>query len=96
MLKPWRNSNAQFQLLKFLINGGPEIHKVLEAAPNKIKAIELSDGSRIFDAVWTSIDLVETLLRLSESEGYEKVAPLFNRPVMSCSEVLIFTLAQCK
>mmetsp|Transcript_26187 Transcript_26187/g.86121 ORF Transcript_26187/g.86121 Transcript_26187/m.86121 type:complete len:2355 (-) Transcript_26187:1156-8220(-) len=96
VLKPWRNSNAQFQLLKFLINGGPEIHKVLEAAPNKIKAIELSDGSRIFDAVWTSIDLVETLLRLSESEGYEKVAPLFNRPVMSCSEVLIFTLAQCK
>ena len=41
-----------------------------------------------------SLDLVETLLRLSEHGHYQNISELFKFPVMNCPDMLVLALLQ--
>ncbi|KAK3085676.1 hypothetical protein FSP39_006989 [Pinctada imbricata] len=45
-------------------------------------------------ATWKSLDLVETLLRLSESGHYQQISELFKFPIQSCPDMLVLALLQ--
>ncbi|KAI8491153.1 CCR4-NOT transcription complex subunit 1, partial [Branchiostoma belcheri] len=45
-------------------------------------------------ATWKSLDLIETLLRLSELGHYDQVKGLFNFPIKHCPDMLVLGLLQ--
>ncbi|KAK6167378.1 hypothetical protein SNE40_021420 [Patella caerulea] len=45
---------------------------------------------------WKSLDLVETLLRLSESGHYKPIHDLFKVPIQKCPDILVLALLQTK
>ncbi|XP_064641680.1 CCR4-NOT transcription complex subunit 1-like isoform X3 [Lineus longissimus] len=45
-------------------------------------------------ATWKSLDLVETLLRLSEAGHYQLVSELFKFPIQHCPDMLVLALLQ--
>ena len=45
-------------------------------------------------ATWKSLDLVETLLRLSEQGQYQQVSELFKFPIQHCPDMLVLALLQ--
>ena len=83
----WRNSFGQLHLIKAMLSGPVEIQSLLQDVPRRVP--DSLD-------VWGSIDLVETLLRLSDVEGYDEVAPLFHAPLGECPEILLLALAESR
>ncbi|XP_048461853.1 CCR4-NOT transcription complex subunit 1 isoform X6 [Rhincodon typus] len=57
-----------------------------------LKAPPEDDNREI--ATWKSLDLIETLLRLSELGQYEQVKQLFNFPIKHCPDMLVLALLQ--
>ena len=44
----------------------------------------------------TSLDLIETLLNLSEAGHFDEVHQLFNFPLKHCPDILLFGVLQSK
>ncbi|XP_042196278.1 CCR4-NOT transcription complex subunit 1 isoform X7 [Callorhinchus milii] len=57
-----------------------------------LKAPPEDDNREI--ATWKSLDLIETLLRLSELGQYEQVKQLFSFPIKHCPDMLVLALLQ--
>uniref|UniRef100_A0A3P8X1I3 CCR4-NOT transcription complex, subunit 1 n=1 Tax=Cynoglossus semilaevis TaxID=244447 RepID=A0A3P8X1I3_CYNSE len=61
-------------------------------ATDILKAPPEDDNREI--ATWKSLDLVESLLRLSEVGQYEQVKQLFSFPIKHCPDMLVLALLQ--
>ncbi|MGH0142292.1 UNVERIFIED_CONTAM: hypothetical protein FKN15_002874 [Acipenser sinensis] len=61
-------------------------------ATDILKAPPEDDNREI--ATWKSLDLIESLLRLSEVGQYEQVKQLFNFPIKHCPDMLVLALLQ--
>lgn len=94
--RPWKNTEGQ---LSFIVQAlrNPDVFcfadypchtvvtDILKAAPD--------DDNRDI-TTWRSLDLVETLLRLSEAGHYQQVSELFKFPIQNCPDMLVLALLQ--
>lgn len=94
--RPWKNTEGQ---LSFVVQSlrNPDVFcfadypchtvviDILKAAPD--------DDNRDI-ATWKSLDLVESLLRLSEAGHYQQVSELFKFPIQNCPDMLVLALLQ--
>jgi CCR4-NOT transcription complex subunit 1 len=87
LLGRWRNSAAQLSVLKALIASPEEVHKLLLQIPRRVSHTDL---------IWGSLDFVETLLRLSDSQGLDSVAPLFSAPLSQCPDILLLAMSESR
>ena len=80
----WRNSAGQLGLMKAILSRADETSSLV-----------LQSSRRVHDSevIWGSVDFVEALLRLSDSEGCDEVGPLFAPALTECPDVLILSLA---
>ncbi|XP_056008647.1 CCR4-NOT transcription complex subunit 1-like isoform X3 [Ostrea edulis] len=94
--RPWKNTEGQ---LSFIVQSlrNPDVFcfadypchtvviDILKSAPD-------DDNREI--VTWKSLDLVETLLRLSDSGHYQTVSEMFKIPVQNCPDMLVLALLQ--
>jgi CCR4-NOT transcription complex subunit 1 len=81
----WRQSKCQLQVMKAVLSR-PEL--VLNLLMRGSRQVPSSDS------IWGSVDFVETLLRLSDIEGYDEVLPMFSSGVSDFPDVLLLSLAK--
>ncbi|KAF7224984.1 transcript variant X6 [Nothobranchius furzeri] len=94
--RPWKHAEGQLSFIQHsLINpdgfcfADYPCHTV---AIDILKAPPEDDNREI--ATWKSLDLVESLLRLSEVGQYEQVKQLFSFPIKHCPDMLVLALLQ--
>jgi CCR4-NOT transcription complex subunit 1 len=57
---------------------------------------ELPDINSLMIDVWSSPEVIEILLHLSETQSYHKVRKILDTPIASCPEYLLLALSQAK
>jgi CCR4-NOT transcription complex subunit 1 len=87
MFGRWRNSVAQLSVLKAFIASPEEVHNLLLQSPRRVPQTDL---------IWGSFDFVETLLRLSDVQGMDHVAPLFAAPLSQCPDILLLAFSESR
>lgn len=87
----WTNTSAQLAVVKLLISSDVDVHKCFEGTSRRTEASDVASHP-----LWSSVDLIETLLQLSDAEGEHQVMPLLTGPRNTCPELLLYGLAQCK
>ena len=87
----WRNATAQLALLRACITGPDHLRNLFLASPRRVSP----DSGQPDSPLWGSIDLVEALIRLSDSQGLAAVAPLLDAPREQCPELFALALVQC-
>lgn len=92
----WKNPESQFSLIQQILKN-PDIicyadYPFHSVAVDVLKASPESDNKEI--TIWRSLDLVETLLHLSERGLYSQVQDLFKFPTQHCPDVLVLALLQ--
>ncbi|XP_029951285.1 CCR4-NOT transcription complex subunit 1 isoform X6 [Salarias fasciatus] len=94
--RPWKHAEGQLSFIQHsLMNldvfcfADFACHTV---AIDILKAPPEDDNREI--ATWKSLDLVESLLRLSEVGQYEQVKQLFSFPIKHCPDMLVLALLQ--
>ena len=88
----WHNMRGQLSLLKAAVVAPPDIVSFAHCQRRVlIPGFELRGG--VLSQTWSSLDLVDTLLSLSETPLYSQVKPLFDHPTKNCPETLLGTLA---
>ncbi|POM73330.1 CCR4-NOT transcription complex subunit, partial [Phytophthora palmivora] len=94
LLRPWKNSRAHISILKAAVEAPPEVLSFAES-PRKLAPFEGADASAVpKNGVWFSLDVVETLLQVSEQDCYGDVRKLLDGAMKTCPDVLIANLAQ--
>ncbi|KAJ0400375.1 hypothetical protein ATCC90586_008488 [Pythium insidiosum] len=94
LLRPWKHSRAHMQFLKAAIESPPEVISFAES-PRRLAPFEGADASHVpKNGVWFSLDVVETLLDVSEKDCYEDVRRILDTAMKSCPDVIIANLAQ--
>ncbi|XP_076470610.1 CCR4-NOT transcription complex subunit 1-like isoform X2 [Babylonia areolata] len=98
LFRPWNNTEGQLSLIlhslrshdvfcfaDYLPASDLVVCDILKSAP--------SDDDREV-STWKSLNLVETLLRLSEAGHYQPVSDAFKFPMNKCPDVLVLALLQ--
>ncbi|TDH65786.1 hypothetical protein CCR75_009587 [Bremia lactucae] len=94
LLRPWNNKRAQMNILKAAVEAPSEVLSFSES-PHKLAPFEGADASAVpKNGVWFSLDIVETLLQLSEHDCYSDVRKLLDGAMKTCPDVLIANFAQ--
>ncbi|KAL8007311.1 putative CCR4-Not complex component, Not1, MIF4G-like domain superfamily [Plasmopara halstedii] len=94
LLRPWTNSRAHMSILKVAVEAPPDVLSFLDS-PQKLAPFEGADASSVpKNGVWFSLDIVETLLQVSEKDCYGDVRKLLDGAMKTCPDVLIANLAQ--
>ncbi|KAG6606514.1 CCR4-NOT transcription complex subunit 1 [Phytophthora cinnamomi] len=94
LLRPWKNSRAHISILKAAVEAPPEVLSFSESL-HKLAPFEGADASAVpKNGVWFSLDVVETLLQVSEQDCYGDVRKLLDGAMKTCPDVLIANLAQ--
>lgn len=94
LLRPWKNSRAHISILKAAVEAPPEVLSFSES-PRKLAPFEGADASAVpKNGVWFSLDIVDTLLQVSEQDCYGDVRKLLDGAMKACPDVLIANLAQ--
>uniref|UniRef100_A0A3Q2EDJ4 CCR4-NOT transcription complex subunit 1 n=1 Tax=Cyprinodon variegatus TaxID=28743 RepID=A0A3Q2EDJ4_CYPVA len=94
--RPWKHAEGQLSFIQqSLMN--PEVFCFADypchtVVIDLLKAPPEDDNREI--ATWKSLDLVESLLRLSEVGQYEQVKQLFSFPIKHCPDMLVLALLQ--
>nr|XP_006813651.1 PREDICTED: CCR4-NOT transcription complex subunit 1-like [Saccoglossus kowalevskii] len=96
--RTWKNREGQLSWIQQALNN-PEIFCFADypchtAVTDILKAPPDDENREI--ATWKSLDLVETLLRLSETGKYDQVKSLFTFPIKNCPDVLLLALLQAQ
>ncbi|XP_075998562.1 CCR4-NOT transcription complex subunit 1 isoform X4 [Genypterus blacodes] len=94
--RPWKHAEGQLSFIQHSLMS-PEVFCFADypchtVAIDILKAPPEDDNREI--ATWKSLDLVESLLRLSEVGQYEQVKQLFNFPTKHCPDMLVLALLQ--
>lgn len=94
LLRPWKHSRAHISILKAAMESPPEVLSFTDS-PHKLAPFEGADASGVpANGVWFSLDVVETLLNVSEKDCYGDVRKLLEMGMKACPDVLIANLAQ--
>ncbi|KAF4148359.1 CCR4-Not complex component [Phytophthora infestans] len=94
LLRPWKNSRAHVCILKAAVEAPPEVLSFSDS-PHKLAPFEGADASAVpKNGVWFSLDIVDTLLQVSEQDCYGDVRKLLDGAMKMCPDVLIANLAQ--
>ncbi|XP_078337543.1 CCR4-NOT transcription complex subunit 1-like isoform X2 [Crassostrea virginica] len=94
--RPWKNTEGQ---LSFIVQSlrNPDVFCFADY-PCHTVVIDILKSSPDEDnreiVTWKSLDLVETLLRLSDSGHYQTVSELFKIPIQNCPDMLVLALLQ--
>ncbi|XP_072242747.1 CCR4-NOT transcription complex subunit 1 isoform X1 [Leuresthes tenuis] len=94
--RPWKHAEGQLSFIQHSLMN-PEVfcfadYPCHSVAIDILKAPPEDDNREI--ATWKSLDLVESLLRLSEVGQYEQVKQLFSFPIKHCPDMLVLALLQ--
>ncbi|XP_033896039.1 CCR4-NOT transcription complex subunit 1 isoform X5 [Acipenser ruthenus] len=94
--RPWKHAEGQLSFVQHSLMN-PDIFCFADypchtVATDILKAPPEDDNREI--ATWKSLDLIESLLRLSEVGQYEQVKQLFNFPIKHCPDMLVLALLQ--
>ncbi|XP_033897529.2 CCR4-NOT transcription complex subunit 1 isoform X2 [Acipenser ruthenus] len=94
--RPWKHAEGQLSFVQHSLMN-PDIFCFADypchtVATDMLKAPPEDDNREI--ATWKSLDLIESLLRLSEVGQYEQVKQLFNFPIKHCPDMLVLALLQ--
>ncbi|XP_036399215.1 CCR4-NOT transcription complex subunit 1 isoform X6 [Megalops cyprinoides] len=94
--RPWKHAEGQLSFIQHSLMN-PDIFCFADypchtVAIDILKAPPEDDNREI--ATWKSLDLVESLLRLSEVGQYEQVKQLFSFPIKHCPDMLVLALLQ--
>ncbi|KAM3608780.1 uncharacterized protein V6R79_004573 [Siganus canaliculatus] len=94
--RPWKHAEGQLSFIQHSLMS-PEVFSFADypchtVAIDILKAPPEDDNREI--ATWKSLDLVESLLRLSEAGQYEQVKQLFGFPIKHCPDMLVLALLQ--
>ncbi|XP_054476256.1 CCR4-NOT transcription complex subunit 1 isoform X3 [Anoplopoma fimbria] len=94
--RPWKHAEGQMSFIQHSLMS-PEVFSFADypchtVAIDILKAPPEDDNREI--ATWKSLDLVESLLRLSEVGQYEQVKQLFSFPIKHCPDMLVLALLQ--
>ncbi|XP_069757052.1 CCR4-NOT transcription complex subunit 1 isoform X1 [Narcine bancroftii] len=94
--RPWKHAEGQLSFIQHSLMN-PDIFCFADypchtVVTDILKAPPEDDNREI--ATWKSLDLIETLLRLSELGQYEQVKQLFNFPIKHCPDMLVLALLQ--
>ncbi|XP_035520456.1 CCR4-NOT transcription complex subunit 1 isoform X9 [Morone saxatilis] len=94
--RPWKHAEGQLSFIQHSLMS-PEVFCFADypchtVAIDILKAPPEDDNREI--ATWKSLDLVESLLRLSEVGQYEQVKQLFAFPIKHCPDMLVLALLQ--
>ncbi|TPX41510.1 hypothetical protein SeLEV6574_g06049 [Synchytrium endobioticum] len=90
----WRNIKGQLSFLKQAIQHRPELFVVTQSLGRRV--IDTPTMTSLVNQPWNSLDLLETLLALSESEMYEEVERIFDFASQQAPEVILLGLAELK
>eukprot|EP01119_Soliformovum_irregulare_P023182 TRINITY_DN8072_c0_g1_i1.p1 TRINITY_DN8072_c0_g1~~TRINITY_DN8072_c0_g1_i1.p1 ORF type:complete len:2236 (-),score=833.72 TRINITY_DN8072_c0_g1_i1:325-7032(-) len=97
LFSQWKNTAGQLSFLKVAVSAPPD---VLNFAPSTNRVdIEGIPGGKTggnVNQAWMSVSLIETLLRLAETENYTVVRNIFNQPIKQCPEVLLLGISQAE
>lgn len=94
--RPWKHAEGQLSFIQQSLLS-PDVFCFADypchtVAIDILKAPPEDDNREI--ATWKSLDLVESLLRLSEVGQYEQVKQLFSFPIKHCPDMLVLALLQ--
>ncbi|XP_026802345.1 CCR4-NOT transcription complex subunit 1 isoform X1 [Pangasianodon hypophthalmus] len=94
--RPWKHAEGQLSFIQQSLMS-PEVFCFADYPCHAVvidilKAPPEDDNREI--ATWKSLDLVESLLRLSEVGQYEQVKQLFSFPIKHCPDMLVLALLQ--
>ncbi|XP_014265048.1 CCR4-NOT transcription complex subunit 1 isoform X5 [Maylandia zebra] len=94
--RPWKHAEGQLSFIQHSLMN-PDVFCFADypchtVAIDILKAPPEDDNREI--ATWKSLDLVESLLRLSEVGQYEQVKQLFSFPIKHCPDMLVLALLQ--
>ncbi|XP_070201958.1 CCR4-NOT transcription complex subunit 1-like isoform X11 [Littorina saxatilis] len=96
IFRPWSNTEGQLsfiiQSLRFYDIFCFADYLVDVVVSDILKSTPSDDDREV--AVWKSLNLVETLLRLSEAGHYQPVLEAFKLPVTKCPDILVLALLQ--
>jgi CCR4-NOT transcription complex subunit 1 len=96
LFENWKNSAGQLSFLKLAVAAPPDIFNFASSSSVRIDAEGLPSVGKTLNQSWYSLSLIETLLRLAETENYSIVRNVFNYPIKHCPELLLLGLAQVK
>ncbi|XP_021921568.1 CCR4-NOT transcription complex subunit 1 isoform X2 [Zootermopsis nevadensis] len=96
LYRHWKNADGQFSLVQQILKN-PDVfcfadYQFHSVAVDILKAPPESDNKEI--TTWRSLDLVETLLYLSDRGLYSQVQEMFKLPIQHCPDVLVLALLQ--
>ncbi|XP_031420064.1 CCR4-NOT transcription complex subunit 1 isoform X4 [Clupea harengus] len=94
--RPWKHAEGQLSFIQHSLMN-PDVFCFADypchtVAIDILKAPPEDDNREI--ATWKSLDLVESLLRLSEVGQYDQVKQLFSFPIKHCPDMLVLALLQ--
>ncbi|XP_056138539.1 CCR4-NOT transcription complex subunit 1 isoform X10 [Lampris incognitus] len=94
--RPWKHAEGQLSFIQHSLMS-PDVFCFADypchtVAIDILKAPPEDDNREI--ATWKSLDLVESLLRLSEVGQYDQVKQLFSFPIKHCPDMLVLALLQ--
>ncbi|XP_066506128.1 CCR4-NOT transcription complex subunit 1 isoform X2 [Hoplias malabaricus] len=94
--RPWKHAEGQLSFIQQSLMS-PEVFCFADypchtVGTDILKAPPEDDNREI--ATWKSLDLVESLLRLSEVGQYDQVKQLFTFPIKHCPDMLVLALLQ--
>jgi len=100
LLTQWKNQDTQTAMLEYALSIQDLDYINFESTPNRQARIDGIQGLKpnVMQTLhaWCSIDLVQTLIELSDSSNYMRIRNIFEFPLKNCPEYLTLTIAQAK
>lgn len=102
LFEHWNNSTSQITFLINVFNCGQPDLVFFNECPKRQVALDLYPNLKISNLnpavlqFWSSLDFLEILVELSDSDYFVEIRQLFDFPLSKCPDMLILGLAQLK
>ncbi len=95
-LREWKNSAAQLEIIRACLVSTDEVQEALLLGAGRGGACTSQEASdRLYASAWSSAELINVMLMLSEKQGRAEVEPLFESGLREHADSLLLGLAQC-
>jgi hypothetical protein len=92
----WKNRTGQLSFLQLLPSSPPDLVD-WSGKSSGAKFVRLDGLPKVVSHIcWGSLDLIETLLNLADTEHYSQVKQVFEHPIRLCMDLLLVGLMQAK